>query len=93
MEDIKNIAIKVLNIAEPKPCKCGGDHQVCLNCRVCRANEEDKLATDFDHLAQYIDHTILKPEATKEAVQNICQEADYYKTKSVCVNPVYVKYA
>lgn len=93
MENIKNIAIKVLNITDEKPCKCGGGHEVCLNCRVCRASEKDKLVTDFDHLAQYIDHTILKPEATKEAVMNICKEADYYKTKSVCVNPAFVKYA
>ncbi len=93
MESIKNIAIQVLALTDPKPCKCGGDHQVCLNCRVCRANEEDKLATDFNHLAQYIDHTILKPEATQEAVSSLCQEADYYLTKSVCVNPAYVKFA
>ena len=92
MEDIKNIAIQVLGITDPKPCKCGGQHQVCLNCRVCRANEEDKLATDFDHLAQYIDHTILKPEASQEAVKSLCIEADYYLTKSVCVNPSYVDF-
>lgn len=93
MENIKNIAMRVLNITKPKACKCGGEHEICLNCRVCRVNEADKLARDFDHLAQYIDHTILKPEATKEAVKALCQEADYYQTKSVCVNPVYVKYA
>ncbi len=93
MEDIKNIAIQILGITDPKPCKCGGEHQVCLNCRVCRANEEDQLATDYDHLAQYIDHTILKPEATEAAVKTLCQEADFYLTKSVCVNPSYVKLA
>ncbi len=91
MEDIKKIAIEVLGITDPKPCKCGGQHQVCLDCRVCRANNKDQIASDFDHLAQYIDHTILKPEANEESVNAICKEADYYLTKSVCVNPLYVK--
>lgn len=93
MENVKNIAIKVLKITDPKPCKCGGGHEVCLNCRVCRANNDDQIATDFEHLAQYIDHTILKAEATKTAVESLCNEADYYLTKSVCVNPVNVKFA
>jgi deoxyribose-phosphate aldolase len=90
MEDIRKIAIDVLGISDPKPCKCGGQHQVCLECRVCRANDKDQLASDFQHLAQYIDHTILKAEASEEAVKTICEEADYYLTKSVCVNPLYV---
>lgn len=93
MEKIKNIAIELLKLTETHACKCGGGHEVCLNCRVCRANEEDKTVSDLEHLAQYIDHTILKAEASEEAVKNICEEADFYLTKSVCVNPLYVKSA
>ncbi len=37
-------------------------------------------------LAPYIDHTILKPEATEEDIRRICQEAIKYKFKAVCVN-------
>lgn len=38
------------------------------------------------NLAGYIDHTILKPNATKNEVIKICQEARQYQFASVCVN-------
>lgn len=43
------------------------------------------------NLAKYIDHTILKPETTKEEVIKVCQEAKAHGFYSVCVNPYYVK--
>lgn len=43
------------------------------------------------NLAKYIDHTILKPETTKEEVLKVCQEAKEHGFYSVCVNPYYVK--
>ena len=45
------------------------------------------------HLNKYIDHTLLKPEATETAIQRLCQEAVKYDFKSVCINPVWVKTA
>ena len=39
-----------------------------------------------------IDHTILKPDATKEMVKKIIDEAKSYHFTSVCVNPVWVNY-
>lgn len=44
-------------------------------------------------LAAYIDHTILKPEATKKDIIKLCNEALEYGFASVCVNPCYVKLA
>lgn len=44
-------------------------------------------------LAAYIDHTILKPEATEKEIIKICNEALEYGFASVCVNPCYVKLA
>jgi deoxyribose-phosphate aldolase len=41
-------------------------------------------------LAQMIDHTLLKPEATAEQVSAICEEAREYRFASVCVNPTFV---
>lgn len=38
-------------------------------------------------LAKYIDHTLLKPEATLEDIRKVCDEAKKYSTASVCVNP------
>ena len=43
-------------------------------------------------LAQYIDHTILAPDATEQAVDKICQEAIQHQFKSVCVNSSRVAY-
>ena len=39
-----------------------------------------------------IDHTILKPEATREMVEVLCKEAMEYKFAAVCVNPYHVKF-
>ncbi|MBM4170106.1 MAG: deoxyribose-phosphate aldolase [Ignavibacteria bacterium] len=41
-------------------------------------------------LARMIDHTLLKPEATKSQVEQLCTEARRYSFASVCVNPSYV---
>ncbi|NRT72382.1 deoxyribose-phosphate aldolase [Clostridium beijerinckii] len=42
-------------------------------------------------IAKYIDHTILKPEATVEDVKRLCREAKEYNFASVCVNGCYAK--
>ena len=43
-------------------------------------------------IASKIDHTLLKPEAKKDAIKKLCHEAMEYKFKAVCVNPFYVTY-
>ncbi|MCD4849754.1 deoxyribose-phosphate aldolase [Arthrobacter sp. AK01] len=43
------------------------------------------------NIASYIDHTLLKPEASEADVLKVCAEAIEYQFKSVCVNPVWVK--
>lgn len=45
------------------------------------------------NIASYIDHTLLKPESTKEQVIQLCKEAADYKFASVCINPSYVETA
>ncbi|RLL46902.1 deoxyribose-phosphate aldolase [Oceanobacillus piezotolerans] len=44
-------------------------------------------------LANKIDHTLLKPEATKEQIEKLCAEAKEYNFYSVCVNPLWVESA
>ena len=41
-------------------------------------------------VASYIDHTLLKPEASPEAIRTLCAEAREYSFKTVCVNSGYV---
>lgn len=43
-------------------------------------------------LAKYIDHTMLKADAVKEAFDKLCDEAIHYGFKSVCVNSSWVSY-
>ena len=40
----------------------------------------------MENLASYIDHTLLKAEASAEAVRRLCEEARRYGFASVCVN-------
>jgi deoxyribose-phosphate aldolase len=42
------------------------------------------------NINRYIDHTILKPESSKEAVLKVCEEARTHEFFSVCVNPYYI---
>lgn len=44
-------------------------------------------------LNKYIDHTLLKPEATSREIIQLCQEAKEYSFYSVCVNSVHVPLA
>lgn len=44
-------------------------------------------------LGRYIDHTLLKPEATPHDIRCLCREAAEYKFAAVCVNPCYVDLA
>ena len=44
-------------------------------------------------LARYIDHTLLKPDATEEKIRTLCAEAREFNFRSVCVNPTWVSLA
>jgi deoxyribose-phosphate aldolase len=41
-------------------------------------------------VAAMIDHTLLKPDATRADIEALCREASEYKFASVCVNPTWV---
>lgn len=42
-------------------------------------------------LAKYIDHTLLKPDATPTEIERLCNEAREYGFAAVCVNPPFTK--
>ena len=44
-------------------------------------------------LAKYIDHTLLKADATPEQIKKLCAEAEEYQFAAVCVNSCYAKLA
>lgn len=45
------------------------------------------------NILKMIDHTLLKPDATRQQIKEICDEAKEYGFFGVCVNPFYVGYA
>ena len=45
-----------------------------------------------DSYAQMIDHTLLKPQASQNQIEALCEEAIFHKFKSVCVQPYYVPF-
>jgi deoxyribose-phosphate aldolase len=58
------------------------------------ADRIGRRPTDGDvprELARYIDHTLLRADATAEDVRRLCAEAKEFGFASVCVNPTYVK--
>lgn len=44
------------------------------------------------NISSKIDHTILKPEADRNSIANLCKEAIEYEFAAVCVNPYYVAF-
>lgn len=44
-------------------------------------------------LGSYIDHTLLKPDATARQIETLCAEARQHQFASVCVNPSFVRLA
>jgi deoxyribose-phosphate aldolase len=41
-------------------------------------------------VAAMIDHTLLKPDATRQNIEELCREAAQFKFATVCVNPAWV---
>jgi deoxyribose-phosphate aldolase len=48
--------------------------------------------TNPSQIAAMIDHTLLKPEATREQIAKLCAEARQYQFGAVCVNPVHIAF-
>ena len=40
-----------------------------------------------------IDHTLLKPDATRQDIEELCREAAQFQFATVCVNPTWVAHA
>ena len=55
-----------------------------------RVSASERLTKVDPTIAALIDHTILKPEATRADVTKVCREARQYNFASVCVNPYWV---
>lgn len=56
----------------------------------CRIGCADPGSLNCGDLAKFIDHTLLKANATEKEIDKLCEEARMYKFASVCVNTSHV---
>ncbi|MFB3844293.1 MAG: deoxyribose-phosphate aldolase [Candidatus Cloacimonadaceae bacterium] len=91
MKEVKEIAVRLFGTN--KRCSCGGGHEICLGCGVCRAKNPDQLWNEREPIANYIDSTLLKADAREEDIKALCSYAIKAKCKAVCINSHYLPYA
>ncbi len=93
IEQITDLVFARLNGAEEAHCGCTPHSLACAldagASRISLAFGEAAAATS--EVAKYIDHTLLKPDATKTEIEKLCHEARTFNFASVCVNPAWVK--
>ena len=85
---------------EGSSCNCA-DGSCAQNCtdqidRMVRAGATRVSATlgtkpHDQNIAKYIDHTLLKPDASQDQIAQLCYEARTHGFASVCINPAHVK--
>jgi deoxyribose-phosphate aldolase len=46
-----------------------------------------------EEVAQLIDHTLLRPDATRDEIETLCREAAEHRFATVCINPTWVAHA
>jgi purine-nucleoside phosphorylase len=51
------------------------------------------IAADPRRINHIIDHTLLKPDATRQQIGQLCREAMEHGFASVCINPIHVEHA
>jgi deoxyribose-phosphate aldolase len=93
MKMIREIALQIFDVSEDKKSRSGGEHEVSLDSVIDRSKQEDQWPVKTTNIAEFIDHTMLKPYATQDDIIKLCKEAEKYNFKTVCVSPVYVKLA
>jgi deoxyribose-phosphate aldolase len=88
MKDIPQIAKDLFG--DNHLAQCGGGHKICLNCYNCHLKSPERICDPDTNLASVIDATILKAEAKRKDVEELCKTANLYKTASVCVNSYFI---
>jgi deoxyribose-phosphate aldolase len=73
--------------------KCEGAVRSIIDCvgPGCRISSAPGVGEVSREMAQYIDHTLLKADATYTEIDKLCAEAAQFGFASVCVNPIHVK--
>jgi deoxyribose-phosphate aldolase len=79
-------------------CTCHGAFDDCCPSRLQGVIEAGATRLGFQaagtipaSVAQLIDHTLLKPDATARELEQLCREAAEHRFATVCVNPAWVR--
>jgi deoxyribose-phosphate aldolase len=94
---VRAVLAQLVREEEP-PCACHAAPRGCCPDRMGRMLGEGaarfglRAGTNLypRDIARRIDHTLLKPEATREQIEALCREAREHGFATVCVNPVWV---
>ncbi len=93
IEQITDLVFARVNGASDPHCGCTPHTLACAleagASRIGLAFGDAAAATS--EVAKYIDHTLLKPDATKAEIEKLCHEARTFNFASVCVNPAWVR--
>jgi deoxyribose-phosphate aldolase len=97
VEGIVRAVLRELRFEEP-PCACHGSQGGCCPDRMGRLVGHGAARFGLQaaggaypqDVARLIDHTLLKPEATRAQVEKLCAEAREHGFATVCVNPAWV---
>ena len=74
----------------PCPDHCGIEVQSALSVGATRVSSALGFCPVDDGIRSKIDHTLLKPEASRDEIMRLCKEAAENCFASVCINPTYV---
>lgn len=93
---VEECAAAGLGVAPPR-CSCHSMSYECcpdrlkgiLSAGATRIGLHAKAGSSGD-VASLIDHTLLKPDATRQEIETLCHEAGEHQFASVCVNPTWV---
>jgi len=82
----------------PKPAHDEEDDDAHVDEHVIKSAGADRVSVckptkKGSNTARYVDHTLLKPNATQDEIAKLCEEARQFCFASVCVNPSYVALA
>jgi deoxyribose-phosphate aldolase len=99
LDALAQYAIPLSGAAEEEGCvdcqicaqKCPERVRQMIGAGAARISAQSGVTAVPQDIAKFIDHTLLKPEATPAEIEKLCQEAKEYRFAAVCVNPPYVK--
>lgn len=92
--------LSAVQASRPSRCSCHAVNAECCPDRLqgvidAGASRVGVLATGGAPagVASMIDHTLLKPDATRQEIETLCREAAQFSFATVCVNPAWVALA